>query len=144
MDSYSLQGPVVEQFDIPTIAIDRDNRSVFSRIALPKKFLAQRFLSPQIATVNMRLRESNIDYSSDFHVAGDPTFIAVLQGIMCLYLQDGSSRRFTIGDYYIAGDFMLDGVIFDPQLHGHRAEVLGDVFYRALHIKLPDEYRQTI
>ena len=32
-----------------------------------------RFLSEQISAENFRLRNSHAKYSSDFHVAGDPT-----------------------------------------------------------------------
>ena len=132
-------------FIVPTIAVQSSSgKSVFATIEIGKELMSGRMLSPQLPTINMRIRESDNTYSSDYHIAGDPTFIAVLQGCMRIFLQNGEYRDFAAGATYIAADFLLDGVQFNNKIHGHRAKVLGNEIYRALHIKLPNSYRQIV
>ena len=105
-------------FIIPTITIDSDGCSLFSECHYDKNPMGERLLSSQIETVNLRLRESAVGYQSDWHVAGDPTLIIILQGCMRIYLQNGESRDFKQGDLYIAGDYTPEGTSFDPLRHG--------------------------
>ena len=96
----------------------------------------ERFLSEQISAENFRLRNSHAKYSSDFHVAGDPTLIVILNGILRIELRSGKYHDFATGEMFIANDYLAEGVEFDNTLHGHRAEVIGDQELRALHLKL--------
>ena len=122
--------------DIIEIFIDRDN---ISRFRIRRYDFQQRggmFISEQINAVNFRLRESHADYKSDWHVAGDPTLIILLEGRLKITLQDGTSETFKAGDKFIAGDYMREGIEFSETLHGHQAEVIGTNTLKAVHIKL--------
>lgn len=92
-------------------------------------------LSDQQGALNFRLRSSDSDYASDWHVAGDPTLLIILQGSIELSLRNGLTKEVGQGQMFIAQDYLADGVEFGEQ-HGHRARVLGDVQLSALHLKL--------
>ncbi len=95
-------------------------------------------LTERIDAQNFRLRESSPGYCSAWHVAGDPTLIAIQQGVLRIILRDGSHRDFQSGDILIAQDHLPEGVLFDPGQHGHKAEVLGKKTLKAVHIKLSE------
>lgn len=94
-----------------------------------------RMLSDQQDAVNFRLRTSEQDYSADWHVAGDPTLLIVLQGCLELSLRDGSCVDISPGQLFIAEDYLSADTEFTDQ-HGHKARVVGDVKLNALHLKL--------
>lgn len=120
---------------VPTISNDGRGASYFGTRDIALTGDMTRLLSDQIDAVNFRLRQSE-GYASDYHVAGDPTLLIVLSGTMRIELPNGEARDFTQGDLYIAEDYLDMGIAFDPSLHGHRAEMIGTVPYRALHLKL--------
>jgi len=124
-----------QSITIPTISNDGKSPSFFGQREIALNGNITRLLSDQINAVNFRLRHSE-GYSSDYHVAGDPTLLIVLSGTIRIELPNGEHRDFTQGDLYIAEDYLADGVEFDPAKHGHRAEMVGDTPYRAVHIKL--------
>lgn len=120
---------------VPTISNDGRGASYFGARDVCLTGEVTRRLSEQIGALNFRLRRS-VGYSSDFHVAGDPTLLIVLSGIIKIELPTGERREFSKGDLYIAEDYLEDDVAFDPSFHGHRAEMIGDSPYEALHLKL--------
>lgn len=120
---------------IPTISNDGKGPSFFGQRVIALNGDITRLLSNQINAVNFRLRHSE-GYSSDYHVAGDPTLIIVLSGTIRIELPNGDHRDFTQGDLYIAEDYLASGFEFDSARHGHRAEMIGDTPYKAVHIKL--------
>ncbi len=120
---------------IPIVTNDGSNASVFSERDVNMSGEMTRYLSDQIGAVNFRLRESH-GYKSDYHCAGDPTLLIVLSGAIRIMLVSGEDRLFRAGDLYVAQDYIDDGVSFDPAIHGHRAEQIGETPYRAVHIKL--------
>lgn len=120
---------------LPTITNDGKSASFFGMREITLKGDFSRQLSDQIPAINFRLRHSE-GYSSDYHVAGDPTLLIVLSGAILIELPNGESQTFAAGDLYIAEDYLTEGVTFDPAKHGHRAEMIGDTPYKALHLKL--------
>ena len=46
------------------------------------------------------------------------------------------AREFSQGDLYIAEDYLDADTEFKKGFHGHRAEMIGDTPYQAVHIKL--------
>lgn len=120
---------------LTTISNDGDGASFFGTREIVLGGDISRLLSEPIDAVNFRLRRSEA-YRSDYHVAGDPTLLVVLSGEILIELPNGESRRFTAGDLYIAEDYLNSGVAFIPNYHGHRAEMVGDTPYKALHLKL--------
>jgi len=96
----------------------------------------ERRLSERIPALNFRLRTSDSSYSSVWHVAGDPTLLIILGGTIRIELRSGLTQDFSVGDMFIAQDYLSSGVPFDNSLHGHRAEVIGDNEVSALHLKL--------
>ena len=94
------------------------------------------FISPRQQALNFRHRISEPGYYSDWHVAGDPTLIIIRSGILRIGLRDASFRDFAAGDVFIAQDKLADNTNFDDHIHGHTAQVVGDLTLTALHLKL--------
>jgi len=79
---------------IPTISNDGECPSFFGQREIALNGDVTRLLSDQINAVNFRLRHSK-GYSSDYHVAGDPTLLIVLSGTIRIELPNGDHRDFT-------------------------------------------------
>jgi hypothetical protein len=126
----------VKKINILSVTSDGLGTSVFSSRQVDLKGDAERMLSEQISAVNFRLRESNASYASGWHVAGDATLLIILAGTICIELRNGDTRNISAGDMFVAEDFLLEGVIFDNALHGHRAKVVGDEALSVIHLKL--------
>jgi len=124
------------EFTITTITVDENQRSVFTSESYPASWRSNMLLSEQVPALNFRWRTSDAGYSSSWHVAGDPTLIIVLSGVLRIILRDESYRDFKAGERFIAKDFLPSDCTFDNVAHGHRAEVLGDCSLEAIHIKL--------
>ncbi len=121
---------------ITSIVNNGEGQSIFSSREIDLNGAQSRLLSDQISALNFRIRESGASYASDWHVAGDPTLLVVLAGIMRIELRNGGMREFAAGDMFVAEDYLPEGVPFDDTLHGHRAEVIGDESLSMIHIKL--------
>jgi len=121
---------------VVTVSVDESYRSVFTTIDCPQTDQGSRWVSEQQACVNFRYRSSPAGYESDWHVAGDPTLIIVCTGCVEIELREGSRKRFSAGQKFIARDFLPSHMDFDPLLHGHRARMIGENEFTAVHIKL--------
>lgn len=120
---------------LPTISNDGKGASFFDTREVTLNGDLTRQLSDQIPSINFRLRRSE-NYGSDYHVAGDPTLLIVLSGTIRIELPSGETREFSQGDLYVAEDYLDTGIKFKQGLHGHRAEMVGNTPYKAVHIKL--------
>ncbi len=125
-----------QDFTLPVITVDEMQRSIFSDAVYPSIIRGGMLLTEQIPAKNLRLRQSAAGYSSDWHVAGDPTLIIIQQGILRIILRDYSYRDFAASTAFIAQDYLPEGIVFDAEWHGHRAEVIGEQALHAIHIKL--------
>ena len=94
-------------------------------IALSEGTPASR-LSAWIQAEGLQLRQSPPGFSSAFHCTGTPKWLFVLQGIMEIGLQDGSSRQFKAGQHFYSADTLPEGATFDPQKHGHCSRQVGN------------------
>jgi hypothetical protein len=112
--------------------------SYFNEITFKKNDRNGMLLSDRIPGQYFRLRESLPGYSTDWHLSGDPTLIIIQKGILRISLQNGIYKDFKSGDMFIAADNLPENIVFDPNIHGHRAEVFGDETLLAVHIKLAD------
>ena len=121
---------------ISSVCNDGRGRSVFSHREVELAGTAERMLSEQVSAVNFRLRTSDASYASSFHVAGDPTLLIILSGTLRIVLRDGDSCDFSAGEMFVAEDYLMEGETFNDNIHGHRAEVVGDSSLSALHLKL--------
>lgn len=121
---------------IPSIRNDERGVSIFGVREISLDGNSNWMLSDQQQALNFRLRSSSSPYESNWHVAGDPTLLIILNGAIEIELRDGSSKTFSIGDMFIAEDHLPDGVKFNPSLSGHRARVVGGGELQALHLKL--------
>lgn len=126
----------LENASIVTVSIDENYCSIFSTTEVSQIGHGERWLSEQQASVNFRYRSSPAGYESDWHVAGDPTLIIVCTGCLELELRDGSKKQFSAGEKFIARDYTPEHLVFDPLLHGHRARMIGEEEFSAVHIKL--------
>ena len=127
---------MITQMDIACVTNDGKGASFFSRRVYSLSGESQRMLSAQIPAVNFRLRTSDTSYSSDWHVAGDPTLLIVLCGTLRIHLRNDETRDFNVGEMFIAEDFLEQTTTFDDKVHGHRASVVGNQPINVLHLKL--------
>jgi hypothetical protein len=96
------------------------------------------FITDRQDALNFRHRVSKPGYFSTWHVAGDPTLIIVRSGTLRIALRNGDYRDFKAGDMFIAQDRLQTDEIFDDEIHGHTAELVGDEVLQAVHIKLSE------
>lgn len=127
---------MTKPFIVSTITTNDSGISVFDEIEFDVNQRGGMFLTDQIASKNFRIRKSNVGYETDFHLAGDATFIVILKGSMKIELQNGDYKIFSAGYYFIANDNLPENIIFDSKIHGHKASVVGDESLEAIHIKL--------
>ena len=121
---------------VATVRNDGHGASNFSQTIIELDGDDTRCLSEQIHAVNFRLRTSPPNYDSSFHLAGDPTLLIILNGQLQISLPNGQSKQFGAGEFFIAEDYLAQGVDFEQGVHGHSAQVLGDQELQALHLKL--------
>ena len=127
---------ITKPFIVSTITTNDSGISVYDEIEFDVNQRGGMFLTDQIASKNFRIRKSNVGYETDFHLAGDATFIVILKGSMKIELQNSDYKIFSAGDYFIANDNLPENIIFDSKIHGHKASVIGDESLEAIHIKL--------
>lgn len=125
-----------QPFIIPTITTNENGISIFSEIDFSVQQRGGMFLTEQIGSKNFRIRRSDVGYETDFHLAGDATFIIIQKGSLKIELQNGDFQIFTIGDCFIAKDNLPENTEFNNQIHGHKASVFGKETLQAIHIKL--------
>ena len=94
------------------------------------------FITERIESQNFRHRMSEPGYFSSWHVAGDPTLIIIRAGTLRLGLRNGEFRDFSAGDMFIAQDHLHKDEVFNNELHGHTAELIGKRPLLAVHLKL--------
>lgn len=123
-------------FIVATITINETGISVFDEVEFDVNQRGGMFLTDQIAAKNFRIRKSNLGYETDFHLSGDATFIVILKGILKIELQNGDYKLFSAGEYFIAKDNLPENILFDSNIHGHKASVIDGESLEAIHIKL--------
>lgn len=123
-------------FVILSISTNENGISVFVEIDFEVHQRGGLFLSEQIVSKNFRIRKSDVGYETDFHLAGDATFIIIQKGSLKIELQNGDYKIFVAGDSFIANDNLPESVVFNNKIHGHKASVLGKEVLQAIHIKL--------
>jgi hypothetical protein len=129
--------PLMNQpFIIPTITTNENGISIFKDIDFSVQQRGGLFISDQFGAQNFRLRKSDVGYATDFHLAGDATFICIQKGSLKIELQNGEFKIFNPGDCFIAKDNLPENIEFDSQIHGHKASVIGNESLQAIHIKL--------
>ncbi len=131
---------MTEKIDIPCVSSDGVGASYFTVREIELSGDQSRSLSEQIPAENFRLRKSGIGYASGFHVAGDPTLLIILAGKIRISIRSGDHKDFTVGDMFIAEDYLAKGVTYSEQIHGHKAELLDNAPLCALHLKLEKRY----
>jgi hypothetical protein len=123
-------------FKITSITTNSTGISIFSEEEFPVEDRKGMFLTDQIPAKNFRIRRSTVGYETPFHLSGDATFITILKGSLKIELQNGDYKIFSCGDSFIAKDNISDTSLFNNQIHGHKASVIGNEALHAIHIKL--------
>ena len=121
---------------ITQITTNTNGISVFSELEFAMQARGGMFLTDPIGAKNFRIRKSVVGYETEFHLAGDATFILIQKGSLKIELQNGESKIFNAGDYFIANDNLENNNLFDSKIHGHKASVVGNENLLAIHIKL--------
>ncbi len=125
-----------QPFIIPAITTNENGISIFSEVDFSVHQRGGLFLTEQIGSKNFRIRKSDVGYATDFHLAGDATFIIIQKGSLKIELQNGDFKIFYPGDCFIAQDNLPENIDFDSKTHGHKASVVGNESFQAIHIKL--------
>ncbi|MBP7451989.1 MAG: hypothetical protein KA914_04240 [Ottowia sp.] len=113
---------------LPVLFTDTDGRARFRDDPVPlTEGTPITRLSALQASGGCQFRHSPVGFASDFHCTTTPQWLVVLQGSMEIGLQDGGTRVFGPGECFYSNDTLPPGATFDPQLHGHRSRLLGDV-----------------
>lgn len=97
------------------------------------------FITERAEALNFRHRMSKPGYFSSWHVAGDPTLIIIRSGALRVSLRNGQYEDFKAGDMFIAQDHLQMDELFNEDVHGHTAELLGNDVLLAVHIKLANK-----
>lgn len=121
---------------VPVLCNAESGISLFTEQILTLEDYNGMLISPRQGALNFRHRVSEPGYYSDWHVAGDPTLIIIRAGTLRIGLRDGGYRDFKAGDMFIAKDKLPENEMFDKQVHGHTASLVGDTPLSAVHIKL--------
>ncbi|MDT0596401.1 hypothetical protein [Glaciecola petra] len=123
------------EYQITHIDVNSKFESCFTERATELFELSGMFISQRQEVLNFRYRKSLPNYKSDWHVAGDPTFIVVQSGCIEIELRNGQKKQFCAGEAFVAADYLPKNIMFSEQ-HGHRARVIGNDEFVAIHFKL--------
>ena len=126
----------LSQTTITAISVNEDYQSIFTEVQHQLTSRGELWITEQQEALNFRHRKSPVGYQSDWHVAGDPTLIIICNGVIEIELRDGTAKQFSAGECFVAEDYLPPNTDFDSTDHGHRARVIGDKDFSAIHIKL--------
>ncbi len=106
---------------------DTDGRAQFREEVLPlAEGKPEAMLSKLMPSHGFQFRQSPVGFKSSFHCTTTPQWLVVLSGAMEIFLQDGSSRVFKAGEAFYSDDTLPAGAVFDPSVHGHWSQQVGD------------------
>ena len=117
----------METFTRTVLFTDTDGRARFreEKISLDQGTPQSR-LSKVFPAMGLQLRKSPVGFRSQFHVSTQAQWVFILQGVMEIGLQDGSSKVFNAGEHFYSADLLQPGAVFDSQVHGHWSRQVGD------------------
>ena len=117
----------METFTRTVLFTDTDGRARFreEKISLDQGTPQSR-LSKVFPAMGLQLRKSPVGFRSQFHVSTQAQWVFILQGVMEIGLQDGSSKVFNAGEHFYSADLLPPGAVFDSQVHGHWSRQVGD------------------
>jgi hypothetical protein len=117
----------METFTRTVLFTDTDGRARFreEKISLDQGSPQSR-LSAVLPAMGLQLRKSPVGFRSQFHVSTQAQWVFILQGVMEIGLQDGSSKVFNAGEHFYSADLLPPGAVFDSQVHGHWSRQVGD------------------
>ena len=117
----------METFTRTVLFTDTDGRARFreEEISLDQGSPQSR-LSTVLPAMGLQLRKSPVGFRSQFHVSTQAQWVFILQGVMEIGLQDGSSKVFNAGEHFYSADLLPPGAVFDSQVHGHWSRQVGD------------------
>ncbi len=105
---------------------DTDGFAKFREEAIPLNGgTPQSMLSEVFASGGYQLRTSPVGFRSQFHCSGHTQWCFILQGQMEIGVH-GESRIFKAGEHFYSADLLPEGATFDPAIHGHWSQQVGD------------------
>jgi hypothetical protein len=122
-----MQGETMATFTQCVLFTDSDGRARFKEapIALDQG-TPQSLLSQVFASGGYQLRHSPVGFRSSFHCTTHPQWVFILGGQMEIGLQGGVSKVFVPGQHFFSADLLPEGATFDPAVHGHWSQQVGD------------------
>ena len=117
----------MQYFTQVVLITDTDGRARFrdEPIALSEG-APMSMLSALQASGGYQLRHSPVGFRSAFHCTVTPQWVFILEGLMEIGLQDGSTRSFGPGQHFYSADTVPAGSAFDPAVHGHWSRQVGE------------------
>jgi len=126
----------MQTFSKVILYTDTDGRAKFRTDEIPlTEGSPQVRLSRLFAARELQLRESPVGFRSSMHCTESPQWLFVLSGVMEIGLADGSTRQFSAGEHFYSADLLPEGAVFDPAVHGHWSQQVGDVPLVTLFVK---------
>ena len=123
-------------FNKVVLFTDIDGRARFREEALDlPEGTPMSSLSPVFPSSGYQLRQSPVGFRSQFHCTGQPQWVFILQGQMEIGLQGGVSRIFKAGEHFYSADVLPAGAVFDPAVHGHWSQQVGNEALVTLFVK---------
>ncbi len=117
----------MQTFTQTILFTDTDGRARFRDEPLPlSEGTPMSMLSALAPSGGYQLRHSPVGFRSTFHCTTTPQWVFILEGLMEIGLQDGSSRTFGAGQHFYSADTVPAGAAFDAALHGHWSCQVGE------------------
>lgn len=105
---------------------DTDGFAKFREEAVPLDGgTPQSQLSEVFASGGYQLRTSPVGFRSQYHCSGHTQWCFILLGQMEIGVH-GESRIFKAGEHFYSADLLPQGATFDPAIHGHWSQQVGD------------------
>ena len=117
----------MQYFTQVVLHTDTDGRARFRDEPVPlSEGTPMSMLSVLHASGGYQLRHSPVGFRSAFHCTVTPQWVFILEGVMEIGLQDGSSRSFGPGQHFFSADTVPASAAFDPTVHGHWSRQVGE------------------
>jgi hypothetical protein len=83
-------------------------------------------LSALMQSGGLQFRQSPVGFRSEYHVTTTAQWVFILSGQMLIGLRDGTHKIFSPGEHFYSADLLPEGAVFDPNVHGHWSQQVGD------------------
>ena len=128
----------MSEFTQIVLFTDTDGRARFSeRVIGPERGHASLSAVDSHALSRLPVAPQPARVSQPVSCTEKPQWVFILGGQMEIGLQGGESRIFKPGEHFYSADVLPPGATFDPSVHGHWSQQVGDEPLVTLFVKEP-------